>query len=100
MLLDQHRLLFRVPSIFGNLEVKALDTTRWLSIKGLKKHWRRWKRGKKRFSELRKLDVGKELAAKTAGSVHGPWRLSHSPALSYAFPNAHFESLGLALLAE
>ena len=63
-------------------------------------YWRRWKRGKKRFSELRKLDVGKELAAQTAGSVHGPWRLSRSPALSYAFPNAHFDSLGLALLAE
>jgi RNA-directed DNA polymerase len=63
-------------------------------------YWRRWKRGKRRFAELRKLDVGKELAAKTAGSVHGPWRLSRSPALSYAFPNAHFDSLGLALLAE
>jgi RNA-directed DNA polymerase len=63
-------------------------------------YWRRWKRGKKRFAELRKLDVGKDLAAKTAGSVHGPWRISRSPALSYAFPNAHFNSLGLSLLAE
>jgi RNA-directed DNA polymerase len=63
-------------------------------------YWRRWKRGKRRFAELRKLDVGKNLAAKTAGSVHGPWRISRSPALSYAFPNAHFNSLGLALLAE
>ena len=42
----------------------------------------------------------KDLAAKTAGSVHGPWRISRSPALSYAFPNAHFDSLGLALLAK
>jgi len=37
---------------------------------------------------------------KTVGSVHGPWRISRSPALSYVFPNAHFNSLGLALLAE
>jgi RNA-directed DNA polymerase len=63
-------------------------------------YWRRWKRGKKRFAELRRLGVGKDLAAKTAGSVHGPWRISRSPALSYAFPNAHFNTLGLALLAE
>ena len=63
-------------------------------------YWRRWKRGKKRFAELRKLDIGKDLAARAAGSVHGPWRLSRSPALSYAFPNAHFDSLGLALLAK
>ena len=63
-------------------------------------YWRRWKRGKRRFAELRRLDIRKELAARAAGSVHGPWRLSRSPALSYAFPNAHFDSLGLALLAE
>jgi RNA-directed DNA polymerase len=63
-------------------------------------YWRRWKRGKKRFAALRKLDIRKDLAARAAGSTHGPWRLSRSPALSYAFPNAHFDSLGLALLAE
>jgi len=63
-------------------------------------YWRRWKRGKKRFAELRKLGIGKDLAARTAGSVHGPWRISRSPALSFAFPNAHFSTLGLVLLAE
>jgi RNA-directed DNA polymerase len=63
-------------------------------------YWRRWKRGKRRFSELRKLDIRKDLAARAAGSVHGPWRVSRSPALSYAFPNAHFDSLGLAVLAQ
>jgi RNA-directed DNA polymerase len=63
-------------------------------------YWRRWKRGRKRFAELRKLGIGKDLAARTAGSVHGPWRISRSPALSFAFPIAHFNTLGLALLAE
>jgi RNA-directed DNA polymerase len=63
-------------------------------------YWRRWKRGKKRFAELRKHGVGKDLSAQTAGSVHGPWRISRSPALSFAFPNAHFNTLGLALLAK
>ena len=62
-------------------------------------YWRRWKRGKKRFAELTKRGVGKDLSAQTAGSVHGPWRISRSPALSFAFPNAHFNTLGLALLA-
>jgi RNA-directed DNA polymerase len=63
-------------------------------------YWRRWKRGKKRFAELRRLGIAKDLAARTAGSVHGPWRLSRCPALSFVFPNAHFISLGLSLLAE
>jgi len=63
-------------------------------------YWRRWKRGKKRFAELRKRGINKDLSAQTAGSVHGPWRISRSPALSFAFPNAHFNTLGLALLVK
>ncbi len=39
------------------------------------------------------------LAAQTAGSPHGPWRLSNSPALTFALPNAFFTSLGFAPFA-
>jgi len=61
--------------------------------------WRQWKRGRTRFAALRRLGVGRDLAAKAAGSAHGPWRLSRSPALSFALPNAYFISLGLPTLA-
>jgi RNA-directed DNA polymerase len=60
--------------------------------------WKQWKRGKVRFAELRKRGVGKDLAAQTAGSAHGPWRISNSPALSIALPNAYFRNLGLPTL--
>jgi RNA-directed DNA polymerase len=60
--------------------------------------WKQWKRGKVRFAELRKRGVGKDLAAQTAGSAHGPWRLAHSPALAFALPNAYFDSLGIPRL--
>src|SRR5271157_953018 len=60
--------------------------------------WKQWKRGKRRFAELRKRKVGKDLAAQTAGSPHGPWRIARSPALSFALPNAYFRSLGLPTL--
>ena len=60
--------------------------------------WKQWKRSPVRFAELRKRGVGKELAAKTAGSAHGPWRLANSPALAIALPNAYFESLGIPRL--
>jgi RNA-directed DNA polymerase len=60
--------------------------------------WKQWKQSRVRFAELTKRGVGKELAAQTAGSAHGPWRLSNSPALTIALPNAYFVSLGLTPL--
>jgi RNA-directed DNA polymerase len=60
--------------------------------------WKQWKRGKVRFAELQKRGVGKDLAAQTAGSAHGPWRLANSPALAFALPNAYFDSLGIPRL--
>jgi RNA-directed DNA polymerase len=61
--------------------------------------WKQWKRGRTRFAKLRRRGVGRDLAAQAAGSPHGPWRLSNSPALTIALPNAFFGSLGLATLA-
>jgi RNA-directed DNA polymerase len=60
--------------------------------------WKQWKRGSVRFTELRKRGVGKDPAAKTAGSAHGPWRLADSPGLHFALPNAYFDSLGIPRL--
>jgi len=60
--------------------------------------WKQWKRNPVRFAELRKRGMSKDLAAQTAGSTHGPWRLSNSPALAMALPNAYFASLGLPRL--
>ncbi|HYJ86237.1 MAG TPA: group II intron reverse transcriptase/maturase [Pyrinomonadaceae bacterium] len=60
--------------------------------------WKQWKYARVRFAELRKRGLSKDLAAQTAGSAHGPWRLSNSPALAIALPNAFFVSLGLPSL--
>jgi len=62
--------------------------------------WKQWKHGRARFAELRRRGVGRDLAAQTAGSPHGPWRLSNSPALSLSLPNTYFRSLGLTSIAE
>jgi RNA-directed DNA polymerase len=61
--------------------------------------WKQWKGGRHRFAALRARGVGRDLAAQAAGSPQGPWRLSKSPALSFAFPDAYFDSLGLPRLA-
>lgn len=60
--------------------------------------WKQWKRGTVRYRKLRQRNVGADLAAQTAGSSHGPWRLAGSPALTSAFSIAYFDSLGLPRL--
>ena len=57
--------------------------------------WKQLKRGKARYAALRERKVGRDLAAKTAGSPHGPWRIGKSQALHYAFKNEFFTKLGL-----
>jgi RNA-directed DNA polymerase len=79
------------PSVLQGLE-------QWLRRRLRAVLWKQWKRGRRRFAELRKRDINVQLAAKTAGSAHGPWRLARSPALAYALPTAFFDSLGLPRL--
>jgi len=77
--------------------LQRLDS--WLRRRLRMVFWRQWRRGRTRFAELCKRGVGRDLAAQAAGSAHGPWHLSRSPALSYALPNSYFISLGLPQLA-
>ena len=78
--------------------LRALD--KWIRRRLRAIAWKQWKYGRARFAELRRRGVGRDLAAQTAGSPHGPWRLANSPALSFALPIAFFRSLGLAFIAE
>jgi len=77
--------------------LKKLDS--WIRRRLRCVTWKQWKRGRMRFKALRLRGVNKDLAAQTAGSPHGPWRISRSPALSFALPNAYFKTLGLPSLA-
>jgi RNA-directed DNA polymerase len=76
---------------------KALDE--WIRRRLRSMIWKQWKRGKQRYAKLRHLGIGRALAARTAGSPHGPWRLAHGPALSYALPNPPLTSIRARLFA-
>jgi RNA-directed DNA polymerase len=86
---------------FGYCETPSVltDLDSWLDRRLRCVAWKQWKRGPRRFAALRHHGVGRDLAAKTAGSPPGPWHLSRSPALSFALPGAFFDSLGLPRLA-
>jgi RNA-directed DNA polymerase len=60
--------------------------------------WKQWKHGRRRYKKLRGRGVDHILAAQTAASPHGQWRISKSPALHIALSNGFFRSLGLASL--
>lgn len=79
------------PSVLTDLES-------WIRRRLRCTAWKQWKRGRTRFAELKKRGVGKDLAAQTAGSPHGPFRISRSPALHFALSDAYFHSLGLPKL--
>ncbi len=57
--------------------------------------WKQWKVCRKRYTELCRRGVNELLAGFTAGSSHGPWRISQSPAMCIAFPNVFFDGIGL-----
>jgi len=82
----------QTPSVLGKLDPWIRRRLRCLV-------WVQWKRGPTRYKALRQRGVGRVLAANTAGSCRGPWRLSNSSAMTIAFPNAAFAALGLPSLA-
>jgi RNA-directed DNA polymerase len=81
----------QTPSVLQRLE-------EWVRRRLRSAIWVQWKRGLVRFTALRKRGVGQSLAARTARSVHGPWRLAQSPALTIALPKAYFDALGIPRL--
>ena len=62
--------------------------------------WKQWKRAHARYTRLRRLGVDRDLAAGTAGSSRGAWRISATKALHIALSNRFFRvTLQLAAVA-
>ena len=97
---DLSRYLGGWIGYFGKCETPSVLTglEQWLRRRLRSAIWKQWRRGTVRFAELSQRGVGPDLAAQTAGSALGPWRLANSPALSIALPNAYFDSLGIPRL--
>jgi RNA-directed DNA polymerase len=77
-------------------ELRHLD--QWIRRRLRALVWKQWKRGRKRYQELRRRGVDHDLAARAASSGHGPWRMALTPAMHVALPNAFFTALGLPSL--
>jgi RNA-directed DNA polymerase len=73
---------------------KELDS--WLRRRLRCSQWKQW--GRRRYRELRRRGISRELAWNTVRSAHGPWRLSRRPALALARPGRYCDGLGLPRL--
>jgi RNA-directed DNA polymerase len=84
---------------FGFAEVLSplTDLDKWIRRKLRCYQWKQW--GRAGYRRLRSMGIDQDLAWNTAKSAHGPWRLSKSPALSYAMDRKYFTKLGLPTLA-
>ena len=80
------RYLIGWRGYFGFCETPSVlrDLDQWVRRRLRAIAWKQWKRGATRFAELRRRGIGKDLAAKSAGSPNAPWRKSNSPALAMA----------------
>ena len=97
---ELRQLILGWRAFFGFAEVRSplRDLDKWIRRRRRSYHWKQW--GRKRYRELRKRGVGRQLAWNTVKSAHGPWRLSQSPALVIALPQRYFAALGLPSLSE
>lgn len=87
---------------FGHCQTPSVlrDFDSWIHRRLRCYAWKQWKTGRRRIAELRRLGIGKDLAAQTAGSSKGYWHISRSPALNGGLSRAYLTELGLPLLLQ
>jgi RNA-directed DNA polymerase len=83
---------------FGFAEAKSIfqGLDSWIRRRLRCYLWKQW--GRSGYRRLVERGVTRDLAWFTAKSAHGPWRISQSPALSFALPKKYFVRMGLPLL--
>jgi len=95
---DLRDYLLGWKAYFGIAEVPSplYEIDKWLRRRLRCYLWKQW--GRSGYRQLRRLGVSVREAWQTSKSAHGPWRLSHTPALSRALPAKYFADLGLPSL--
>ena len=78
--------------------IKGLDE--WIRSRIRMVTWKRWKKIRTRFDNLKRLGIKEEQAWMWANTRKGYWRTAHSPILSRALPNERFKRAGYLSLME
>ncbi|MFX0560732.1 group II intron maturase-specific domain-containing protein [Tepidibacillus infernus] len=72
----------------------------WLRSRIRMVTWKRWKRIRTRFENLKKAGVSEEQAWMWANTRKGYWRTAHSPILTKALSNERFKRAGYLSFSE
>lgn len=72
----------------------------WLRSRIRMVTWKRWKRVRTRFENLKKAGIPIEQAWKWANTRKGYWRTAHSPVLTKALSNERFKRIGYLSFSE
>jgi RNA-directed DNA polymerase len=81
-----------------SFELQSLDS--WVRRRIRCVVWVQWKTCRRRYHELRRLNVPERAANEVVFSRKGPWRLSLTTAMHRAFSNARFRRLGLPTMGQ
>ncbi|MCM2321778.1 MAG: group II intron reverse transcriptase/maturase [Oligoflexia bacterium] len=75
-----------------------LELDGWIRRRLRMTYLKQWKRGKTWYRELTARGLSQHAAASIASHSRGYWAMAGSSGLKIAFPNSHFDSLGLPQL--
>jgi RNA-directed DNA polymerase len=78
--------------------IRELDE--WIRSRIRMVTWKRWKKVRTRFENLKRLGIKEEQAWMWANTRKGYWRTAHSPILSIALSNERLKRAGYLSLME
>jgi RNA-directed DNA polymerase len=95
---DLRKYLIGWYGYFGFAEAQSMfkEVDSWIRHRLRSYQGKQWDR--RGYRELIQHGVSRELAWNACKSAHGPWRLSRSPAFTYALPTRYFDNFGLPRL--
>ena len=80
------------------LVFEELDS--WIRRKLRNMIWRQWKKPATRYRNLKSCGVQEDLARRAAWNGRGPWFVSGTRAMNFAFPKKFFDEQGLVSLLD
>ena len=75
------------------------ETDKWMRRRIRMVFWKKWKRVRTRYRNLRKLGISHENALMTAGCRRGYWFVASTPVMQTALSNAKLEKAGFVSLS-